>query len=106
MELSKETNHHSEMGAMVLTDGASFWFSNERKVVTVNKKPQKVPKRKQAVAKSPPGYWKKNSPKIQMQQEWLNMDTEPKLQVDPVSSCRQSEARSILGRWALVIASL
>lgn len=51
MELSKETNHHSEMGAMVLTDGASFWFSNERKVITVNKKPQNVPKRKQAAAK-------------------------------------------------------
>lgn len=51
----------------------------------MNKKTQKVPKRKQAVAKWPPEYWETNSPKIQMQQERLNMDTDSKLQkVDPL----------------------
>lgn len=51
-------------GTMALTGGASFWFSHKRKVAAMNKKTPKVTKRKQAVAKYPPGYWKTNSPEI------------------------------------------
>lgn len=41
-----------------------------------------------------------------MQQEWLNMDTEPKVQeVDPLFlGAGKVKLRSILGRWALAIA--
>lgn len=78
--LKEDKSSFRNGGAIALTGGASFWFSNERKVAAINKKTQKVPKGKQVVAKWPPGCWKTNSPEIQMQQEWLNMDTEPKLQ--------------------------